>query len=262
MKIQQIRNATILITYGDKNFLIDPMFAPKDAYPPIKNCANPDLKWPTCDLPMPAEQIAKLPDVIIMTHYHIDHFDQFATDIIRKGKKVFVQDEEDKETLRKLGFSNLEVLTPAGTTFALTHLYKTECQHGEKKKAKPVFHAMKMRYESMGFVMMHQEEKIVYFTGDTIWCDEVKNAIDTYRPDYIIANCADAKTENSGSILMGCEDIKSMHEYAPYAKIVATHLDCVPHATVDRKILKKFVKDNKLTGFVLIPDDNEIISID
>ncbi len=33
MNITQIRNATLLITYAGKRLLIDPMLAPKDAYP-------------------------------------------------------------------------------------------------------------------------------------------------------------------------------------------------------------------------------------
>lgn len=33
MNITQIRNATQLITYAGKRFLIDPMLAPKGAYP-------------------------------------------------------------------------------------------------------------------------------------------------------------------------------------------------------------------------------------
>lgn len=33
MNITQIRNATLHITFGGKTFLVDPMLAPKGAYP-------------------------------------------------------------------------------------------------------------------------------------------------------------------------------------------------------------------------------------
>ena len=65
MKIQQRRNATLIITYGGKRFLIDPMFAPKDSYAPIAIGPNPNLSWPTCDLPKPANEIYDDIDVII-----------------------------------------------------------------------------------------------------------------------------------------------------------------------------------------------------
>ena len=33
MKIHQIRNATLIVTFGGKRFLVDPYLADKDAYP-------------------------------------------------------------------------------------------------------------------------------------------------------------------------------------------------------------------------------------
>ena len=33
MKLHQIRNATLIVTYGGKRFLVDPYLAEKDAYP-------------------------------------------------------------------------------------------------------------------------------------------------------------------------------------------------------------------------------------
>ncbi|PRX25247.1 hypothetical protein BX659_1229 [Orenia metallireducens] len=35
MNIKQIRNATIVVQYEGKKFLIDPVLADKDAYPPF-----------------------------------------------------------------------------------------------------------------------------------------------------------------------------------------------------------------------------------
>lgn len=43
MKIQQIRNATLIITYANKRFLIDPMFAPKDFIHQYQNVLIPIL---------------------------------------------------------------------------------------------------------------------------------------------------------------------------------------------------------------------------
>ena len=34
MKITQIRNATLIIEYAGKRFLIDPMLGPKGSFPP------------------------------------------------------------------------------------------------------------------------------------------------------------------------------------------------------------------------------------
>ena len=93
MKIQQIRNATLIITYANKRFLIDPMFAPKDFYPPIPKCFNPNTKWPLVDLPFAISKIIDNIDAVILTHYHIDHFDEFAVHALPKDLKIYVHDK-------------------------------------------------------------------------------------------------------------------------------------------------------------------------
>lgn len=40
----------------------------------------------------------------------------------------------------------------------------------------------------MGVVFQKQGQKTLYVAGDTIWCDEVKTAIDKFSPSVIIAN--------------------------------------------------------------------------
>lgn len=261
MQLQQIRNATIKVFYGGKYFLIDPMFAPKNSFAPIEIGPNPNLSWPTCDLSISPDEIIKDLDVIIMTHYHNDHFDQAAVDKLKKGVKVYIQDETDKEILRKLGFSNLTVLSEEGMSFAGIWLYKTRCQHGIKTKAEPVFNSFGMRYDAMGVVFKHPDEKTVYVTGDTIWCDDVKKVIDTHEPDYVIANCCDEQMNGCGSVNMTLEDIKELHTYAPDVTIIASHMDTVGNSALSRKELQKFAKDNKFANSLIIPKDGEILKL-
>ena len=260
MKIHQIRNATIIVSYGGKRFLIDPMFAPKDTYEPIETGPNPDLRWPIADLPKPANEIYNDIDVIIATHLHPDHFDEYAINTVRKGVKVFAQDETDRETLVKLGFSNMAVLSDdEGSPFAGIKLYKTPCKHGEKSKAENLFKANGMRYESMGVVFKFESEKTLYVAGDTVWYEGVQKTIDKYEPDIIVLNCADAQMEGCGSIIMGAEDVEQVYRYAPNATIIASHMDCVGHAKLNRKELLKYAKSKKFDKSLIIPKDGEIL---
>ena len=246
MKIRQIRNATIIVNYGGKRYLIDPMFAPKDTYEPIPIGPNPELRWPTVDLPAPAKEIYYDIDVIIATHLHPDHFDEYAINTVRKGVK--------------LGFTNLAVLSDdEGSPFAGTRLYKTPCRHGERATAEGLFKANGMRYESMGVVFKYPDEKTLYVAGDTIWCDEVRKTIDKYEPDIIVLNCADVQMNGCGSIIMNAEDVEQVHQYAPNAIIVASHMDCVGHAALSRKELQKYAKSKKFDKSLLIPKDGEIL---
>ncbi|MGL5379199.1 hypothetical protein [Clostridium sp.] len=44
MKIKQIRNATVIVTYARKKFLIDPMLAEKGAYPPFLSTSDGETR--------------------------------------------------------------------------------------------------------------------------------------------------------------------------------------------------------------------------
>jgi len=59
IKFEHIRNATSKITYKGITFLIDPMPAPKDAYPGFEGTYNNHLRFPLVDLPNSIMEILK-----------------------------------------------------------------------------------------------------------------------------------------------------------------------------------------------------------
>jgi hypothetical protein len=44
-----------------------------------------------------------------------------------------------------------------------------------------------------GFILKAVGEPTMYITGDTIWCEEVKKALDIYRPEVTIVNAGGAR---------------------------------------------------------------------
>lgn len=72
MKIRQVRNATILLTYGDEAFLIDPFLAEKGAYAAFGGTVDAHLRNPCVALKTPMETILDV-DAVIVTHLHLDH---------------------------------------------------------------------------------------------------------------------------------------------------------------------------------------------
>lgn len=262
MKFQQIRNATSIITFADKRFLIDPLFAPKNFFDPIPKSLIPDRRWPMVDLPFEPDKIAQNIDAVILTHSHIDHFDDFAAKALPKDLKAYVQDEYDKHFLQKYGFSNVEILTKSGSTFGDITLYKTPCLHGVMEKAMPYYEMFGFRPDAMGVIFKQKDEPVLYLAGDTIWCDFVKNTIDKFAPNAIVINAAAAQLEHSGPIIMGTDDVLALRRYAPELPVIASHMDTVGHATLSRQQLKEFITANKISHDFLIPEDGEIIYID
>ncbi|GAA3329266.1 hypothetical protein GCM10020331_076630 [Ectobacillus funiculus] len=47
---------------------------------------------------------------MIVTHLHLDHWDDTAKEVLPKDIKMFVQNEEDATEVRNAGFQNVEVL--------------------------------------------------------------------------------------------------------------------------------------------------------
>ncbi|MFP3441305.1 MBL fold metallo-hydrolase, partial [Pantoea sp. SIMBA_133] len=90
MKIQFVRNATIVLHYADKNFLIDPFLSDKGAMPPFPNTANQHLSNPTVELPTSINEIVDV-DAVIVTHLHPDHFDEKAKEVLPKEIMIYAQ---------------------------------------------------------------------------------------------------------------------------------------------------------------------------
>ncbi len=252
MQIHQIRNATIIITYNNKKFLIDPWLMPKEYMAGFEAGLNSNIRQPRVELPISIEEIVDV-DAVILTNYHPDHWDEFAAKALDKNIPFFVQSKDDFNIIKNSGFNDVRIIEEV-SDFAGIKLYKTDCQHGRREIIKPLCEQVGMPYDSMGIVFKSENEKTLYLAGDTIFCNEVKCALDKYKPDIIIVNVCGATTITGEKIIMDCDDIKSILDYAPKAIIVASHMDTVSHLTVTRNDIKNLKLNN-----VVVPDDNEIL---
>lgn len=249
MKITQIRNATLLVEYAGKMFLIDPMLAEKGTYPPFPNSLRQDQNNPLVSLPMSMDHIINDLDAVIVTHLHLDHFDDAAKDVLPKDIKMFVQNEEDAEEVRNAYFQHVEVLTEA-TVFEGIQLIKTKGEHGRGE-------ILKLAGLVCGVVFKHQNEKTLYVAGDTVWYEGVQEEIDAHQPDIIVVNGGDNQFFEGGSLVMGKDDIYEVYKAAPRAKIIASHMEAVNHWTLSREELKSFIGEKGISSQVLVPDDGE-----
>lgn len=256
MKIHQIRNATIIVTYNNKRFIIDPWLMPKDFMPGFEGAVNSNIRQPRVDLPKSFDTKNLSPDAIILTHFHPDHFDEFAVEALDKNIPFFVQNETDLDIIKNFGFKDIRILSSEGTDFENIKLFKTQCQHGRREVVKPMCEQMGMPYDASGVVFKSAGEKTLYVAGDTIWCDEPKNAIDKYNPDVIVINsCGATVLVGDGErLIMDIDDVKSISNYVKHSVIVASHMDTVSHLTVTRDDIKKLNLGN-----VVIPEDDEIL---
>lgn len=252
MKFTQIRNATAIIEYANKRFLIDPLFAPKEAYPGLPGTHNDHLNWPTVELPMSIEAILDGIDAMIVTHTHPDHWDEYAINAIPKSMQIFAQNESEAAQIRQAGFTKVDALEHE-TLFSGIKLTKTSGQHGSDEAMAVMGHILG---EVSGIVFSHPDEKTAYLAGDTVWNEHVEEAIAQHQPEIIILNTGNALSP-FGPIIMGKEDTLKAHQALPQATIIATHMESVNHANLTRAELNQYTKENQISDFVLVPEDGE-----
>lgn len=251
LSIQQIRNATLKLNFAGTTFLVDPMLADKGAYPGFRGTYNEELRNPLVDLPIPVTEVMEA-DAVIVTHRHLDHWDEAARQQLPKDIPIFVQNEADAQATRAEGFTDVRVIGP-DVMFGGVTLSKTGGQHGDE--------TMSARLgEVMGVVFQHPQTATVYIAGDTIWSSHVDAAISGFQPDIIILNTGYARFQGfDGSIIMGKEDLARAYQAAPGATLIGSHMEAVNHAMQTRQELREYIAEQALDpARVLVPEDGEI----
>ena len=259
VQIQQIRNATAKIHYAGKTFLVDPFLAKKGRYPGFEGTFNSKLRNPLIELPMPATDVLKGVDAVIVSHTHLDHWDGGDHQFIPKAIPLFAQDDTDAKLIRGQGFTNVRVLGE-GTVFEGVRLTRTGGQHGTDAMyaKKPLADALG---KAMGIVFQAPGMKTVYVVGDTVWRSDVDQTLNKFKPDVIILSTGDARMVGfTGSIIMGKDDVLHAYQAMPNATIVATHMDAINHMTLSRKELKEHVKQHGIGDRVRVPADGDILT--
>jgi len=246
MKIQLIRHATLVIDIKGKRILLDPMLSEAGAMLAVPDVANP-ANNPLVGLPVEASELIGA-DAVLITHTHRDHFDEVAMALLPRTTLMFCQ-PADGPKITESGFAMVQAIDQS-VDWQGIKISRTGGQHGTGKigeKMGPV----------SGFVLEAAAEPVLYITGDTIWCDEVEAALDTYNPQVIVCFAGAAQFKSGDPITMSKEDIQQMCQKAPAAKVIVVHLEAWNHCALSRPELREFIEKEALQAQVYIPDDGE-----
>ncbi|KAA6406118.1 MBL fold metallo-hydrolase [Candidatus Tokpelaia sp.] len=259
VSLRLIRNATLILSYAGCIFLVDPMLAAKGSYPGFPN-AYSERRNPLVDLPIPAAELLSDIDAVLLTHTHLDHWDDAAQKLLPKTLPIFVQNAADAALVGAQGFHNIQIIGET-TRFKGISLHKTAGQHGTAAMYADPDTAARLG-KTMGIVLQAEGHKSVYIAGDTIWYPGVEAALAQYRPEIIILNAGYACiTAFAGSVIMGKEDILRVHQAMPTAKIIAVHMEAVNHAMLSRAELRHYIAANRLGEQVMVPADGEELNL-
>lgn len=225
--VRLIRNATLVLETGLGRILVDPMLRAAGTSPPVENTPNPRPN-PLVELPIPAGEVVAGVDLCIVTHLHRDHFD----DLLPRDVPILTQPESADE-LRSRGYERVATEQPA--------IAMTRGRHGTGEIG-----------EALGPVSGWVVDGI-YVAGDTIWCEEVEDALATHRPHTVVVNAGGARFDVGDPIVMDVEGVRRVRD-ATDARVIVVHLEAVNHCIEPRAAYRA------IDG-VVVPDDGETISL-
>ncbi|TWV93958.1 MBL fold metallo-hydrolase [Chitinophaga pinensis] len=251
MKVQLLRNASLVLTVREKTILVDPYLAPKGTYNAFDFTGN-DRRNPLVDLPLSEQQLADLithTDAVLLTHIHSDHWDDKARELLSENIPVLCQ-PVNEASIREQGFKNV---TPVADELIWEGIKigRTGGRHGTGQIG-----------ERMGIVsgyVISDGAEVIYIAGDTIWCEEVQQALDKYKPAKIIVNGGGARFIEGDAIVMDVPDILQVCNHAPAASVWVVHLEAVNHGKQSREEIRKALQEHRLSDRCFVPEDGGIL---
>lgn len=228
MQLTLIRNATLRLSYANHLLLIDPFLAPQHSLPSFTG-TSPN---PMTALPVPADEVLADAELVLVSHLHADHFDSVAQQLVPKTLPMIYQ-PTDAERIRGFGFTEITPLEPDApvTWNGLTFTY-VNGEHGTGE-------VLAMMGRTMGFVLRAEGEPSVYWTGDTILTDDVRATIERERPDVIVTHSCGAVWNTDVLIVMDAAQTVEVCQLAPWATVIATHMEALDHSTITRAALRE-----------------------
>jgi L-ascorbate metabolism protein UlaG (beta-lactamase superfamily) len=254
MQIHFLRHATLVLAFEGLYILVDPMFSPAGAMPPVANAAD-ERRIPLVDLPLAQVELEYMIDhidAVLVTHTHRDHWDDRAVVLLPKQIPILCQ-PEDEAKIRQAEFAVVQPIA-ARLEWRGVEFQRTGGQHGTGEigaRMAPV----------SGFVLQAAGEPRLYIAGDTIWCPEVEQALRSHRPDVVVVNAGAAQFLSGGPITMTADDVGQVCRALPTAQVIAVHMEAINHCLLTRAELLMRLEEQGLAGRVLIPNDGALIEL-
>jgi len=253
MQLQLIRNATMILSYAGQRVLTDPYFAAKFSGESFAG-KSPN---PMVALPIPPDQIMRGVGLVILSHLHSDHFDDSAQKALPKNLPVLCQ-PGDEDSIREAGFTDVRPVDDAVDWNGI-HISRAGGHHGLGE--------VEIEMDGVsGFVLSAPGEPTLYWTGDTVLCDEVRAVIDRFKPDVIVTHSSGAVWPIDGGqkalIVMDAAQTVEVCQLAPHSTVVAIHFESLDHCTISRADMRAAAAEARIPLEQLrIPADGEVVEL-
>lgn len=257
MKIQQIRNATIILELGANRVLVDPMLARKGALPSLRVFAGRQRN-PTVELPEGAREALESVTHCLITHCqkgHFDHLDRAGTRWLRERQIPVICTQHGVAYLAKLGL-NVQPLQEGHEEpkpFLGGVIRTVRCTHGEGVVGRLMEHGV-------GYLIELPGEPSLYLAGDTILSSTVSDFVLRHQPQVSVVPAGGARFDMGSDVIMGLSDVLEFTRLSR-GTVVANHLEAINHCPVTRKELASAAVKAGVANRLLIPCDGQVMTL-
>jgi L-ascorbate metabolism protein UlaG (beta-lactamase superfamily) len=253
VRLTLLRHATLLVEVAGRRLMVDPMLDAAGARGPVRG--TPDERPnPLVDLPVRAVEAAAGVEAVLLTHTHVDHFDAAGVTVVPAGVPWFCQ-PEDVADLQGIGLQAWPVPPGDAVAWEGLSITRTGGRHGRTEEM------IRGLAPVSGFVVRADGEPTLYVAGDTVWCDEVADAIAAHDPDVVVVNAGAATFLSGGTVTMEAADVAAVARAAPRARVVAVHMEAINHCVETRAALGAAMAGDGLADRVLIPSDGDALTL-
>ncbi len=261
MEFQWIGGPTFILEIGNFRVISDPMFSQGPAA-----FHMPGL--PSTGLPADVARLAPLPeleledlDCIVVSHLHTDHFDREAIQQLPKSTQVIAPSYQVRR-VETWGFQKVN---------GLQWWQHYRLAKGEEKlliTAVPAHHSNNLKIDQdlgtvNGYVFQYNDSEVhkVYWTGDTVWFDEVAAIRDfTGKLDLLLPHMGAVGAGGpKGRMTLDAVEAARLVELFDPKVVIPIHHHTFSHYQEQAEIFQVRVKENGYTGqFLLIPEGEKV----
>lgn len=254
MKIEIIRNATLILHFDDKAILVDPMLANEGALPSFSIFRHKAKRNPTVPLPLNTKRRLANVTHALITHCkrgHADHLDTAGKRYLRERALPTYCRAEDASYLRKRDIAAIPLAIGKRQPFLGGFVTPIPAKHGHGWISS-------LMGRGVGYLLEPAGHPSVYIAGDTVMTDDVRHVLTHLAPEIAIVAAGNASVDIGQPILMSLDEVMEFALLAP-GIVVANHLEALNHCPVTRQQVADAARKVGLQQKIHIPADGDIL---
>lgn len=252
MKITQLRNATILISFDKQTIIVDPMLAKKATLPKLRYFKS-NKKNPLVDIPESFKQLRNTVSAALVTHCqkgHFDHLDRAGVKWLAENQIPTFCTRRDEIYLAKKKILT-QVLPNHSNPFFEGKITLIPATHTRGWLSPFMEHGT-------GYFIDLPSHPSLYLMGDTVLTDTIRDFIRSYQPDYIVAPTGKAQFDIGAPLLLDEQEIIELFTLSN-GTIICNHMEALDHCRISREGLKKLLALSGIKSRYKIPKDGETL---